>query len=301
VASLATPAHGRRERSAAPRAVLRARARLGEGPAWDADAGVLWWVDVWDFRVHRWDPVTGKNESFDVGEPAAFAVPARGGTVLVGLRQRVVRLDPRTGAHTMVAHVPGLAPDERLNDGKCDPRGRLWFGTNAREEGTASLFRLDAGGVRRVEGGFTIANGLGWSPDAATFFVADSPARRIYAYDFDVEEGTISGRRVFAGMDGEGAFPDGVAIDAEGGVWSAQWDGGCVVRFGPDGRELERVAFPVPLTTSCCFGGADGRDLYVTTAQVGLDDQRLEAAWNSGDLFVVRAGVRGVPVVPFAG
>ncbi|HEX8431984.1 MAG TPA: SMP-30/gluconolactonase/LRE family protein, partial [Longimicrobium sp.] len=150
MASLATPAHERQKRSAAPRPVLRARARLGEGPAWDADTGVLWWVDVWDFRVHRWNPDTGEDETFDVGEPAAFAVPARGGTVLVGLRQRVVRLDPRTGAHTLVADVPGLAPGERLNDGKCDPRGRLWFGTNARDEGTASLFCLDAGGVRRV-------------------------------------------------------------------------------------------------------------------------------------------------------
>ncbi|HYW08777.1 MAG TPA: SMP-30/gluconolactonase/LRE family protein [Longimicrobium sp.] len=298
MASLATRARG--QRSAVPRAVLRARARLGEGPAWDPEAGELWWVDVWDFRVNRWDPVTGKNETFDVGEPAAFAVPARGGTVIVGLRQRVVRLDPRTGAHTMVAHVPGLAPDERLNDGKCDPRGRLWFGTTARDEGTASLFCLDASGAWRVDGGFTIANGLGWSPDEATFYVADSPARRIHAYDFDAGSGEISGRRVFAATHGA-AFPDGAAVDTEGCVWSAQWDGGCVIRFAPDGRELERVTFPVPLTTSCCFGGADGRDLYVTSAQVGLDDRRLEAAWNSGDLFVVRVGVRGMPVAPFAG
>ena len=284
-----------------PLPVLRARARLGEGPSWDAEAGVLWWVDVWDFRVHRWDPRTGENVAFDLGEPAAFAVPARDGTVLVGLRQRLARLDPRTGEHATVVHVPGLADGERLNDGKCDPRGRLWFGTNAPDEGTASLFCLDSDGLRRVEGGFTIANGLGWSPDGATFFVSDSPARRIYAYDFHLERGAISGRRVFAGLDGEEMFPDGVAIDAEGGVWSAQWDGGCVVHFAPDGREVERIRFPVPLTTSCCFGGADGRDLYVTTAQVGLDDARLESAWNSGDLFVVRVGVPGLPVAPFAG
>ncbi|HEX8360419.1 MAG TPA: SMP-30/gluconolactonase/LRE family protein [Longimicrobium sp.] len=283
-----------------PENVLRARARLGEGPAWDAAAGVLWRVDVWDYRVHRWDPLTGEDRAFDVGEAAAFAVPARGGAV-VGLRQRVVRLDVATGAIHTLAEVPGLDPRERINDGKCDPRGRLWFGTYAREDGKASLWRLDGTGLQRMAGGLTIANGLAWSPDELTFYLSDSPAKKIYAYPFDAEAGTLGERRVFADRSGEDTFPDGAATDAEGCLWSAHWEGACVVRFAPDGREVGRVRLPVPLTTSCAFGGAELRDLYVTTAQVGLSDERLEGAWESGDLFRVRVDVSGVPVVAFVG
>lgn len=278
-----------------PRSVLRARARLGEGPAWDEAAGVLWWVDVWDYRVHRFDPGTGHDTYFDVGEAAAFAVPARGGAV-VGLRQRVVRLDAATGRMETLAEVPGLGARERINDGKCDPRGRLWFGTQSKEEGAASLWRLDGGKLQRMAGGLTIANGLAWSPDERTFYLSDSPAQRIYAHPFDVEGGTVGERRVFADLSGGDGFPDGAATDAEGCLWSAQWDGGCVIRFGADGREVERLRLPAPQVTSCAF---NGRELYVTTAQVGLSDERIEEAWESGDLFRARVDAPGVPVSPF--
>ncbi len=281
-----------------PENVLRARARLGEGPSWDPAAGVLWRVDVWDYRIHRWDPQTGEDRAFDVGEAAAFAIPAPGGAV-VGLRQRVVRLHAATGRMETLAEVPGLDPRERINDGKCDPRGRLWFGTYTKEDGQASLWRLDAAGLRRMGGGLTIANGLAWSPDELTFYLADSPARRIYAYPFHAAAGTLGERRVFAYRSGEDSFPDGAATDAEGCLWSAQWEGGCVVRLAPDGREVGRIHLPVPLATSCAFGGPELRDLYVTTAQVGLSDERIEGAWESGDLFRVRVEVPGVPVAPF--
>jgi sugar lactone lactonase YvrE len=280
-----------------PEAVLRARARRGEGPAWDPAAQVLWWVDVWNYRVHRWDPRTGEDRAFDTGEAAAFAVPAPGGAV-VGLRQRVVRLDAGTGRMATLAEVPGLDPRERINDGKCDPHGRLWFGTFAREEGGASVWRLAGGELRRMDGGLTIANGFAWSPDGATMYLSDSPARRIHAYAFDLQAGTLGERRLFADRSGEESFPDGAATDVEGCLWSAHWDGGCVVRFAPDGREVGRIHIPAPLTTSCAF---HGRDLYVTTAQVGLDDERIEAAWESGDLFRVGVGVEGVRVARFVG
>jgi sugar lactone lactonase YvrE len=283
-----------------PENVLRARARLGEGPAWDAAAEVLWWVDVWDYRVHRWDPRTGEDRAFDVGEAAAFAIPARGGAV-VGLRQRVARLDAATGRLTTLAEIPGLDPRERINDGKCDPRGRLWLGTYARDEGEASLWCLDGAELRRMGSGLTIANGPAWSPDGRTFYLSDSPAKKVYAYSFDADAGTLGERRVFADRAGGDSFPDGAATDAEGCLWSAHWEGGCVVRFAPDGREVGRIELPIPLTTSCAFGGADLRDLYVTTAQVGLSDDRIEGAWESGDLFRVRVEVPGVPVSPFLG
>jgi len=281
-----------------PTAVLRARARLGEGPSWDAAEGVLWWVDVWDYRVHRWDPRTREDRAFDTGEATAFAIPARGGAV-VGLRQRVVRLNAATGEVETLAEVAGLDPRERINDGKCDPRGRLWFGTQAKEEGKASIWRLDGGGLRRMGGGLTIANGFAWSPDERTLYLSDSPAKRIHAYPFDADAGTVGERRLFADLSGGDGFPDGASTDAEGCLWSAQWEGGCLIRFAPDGREAGRIPLPVPIPTSCAFGGAGRRELYVTTAQMGLDDEKIEGAWESGDLFRVGMAVPGVPVSPF--
>ncbi len=285
---------------AQPTAVLRARARLGEGPSWDAAEGVLWWVDVWGYRVHRRDPRTGQERAFDMGEAVAFAVPAQGGA-LVGLRQRVVRLSAETGRVETLAAVPGLDARERINDGKCDPRGRLWFGTFAKEDGEASVWRLDGSGLRRMGGELTIANGFAWSPDERTMYLADSPAKRIYAYPFDADAGTVGERRVFADLSGEDSFPDGASTDTEGCLWSAQWEGGCVIRFAPDGREVGRIELPVPIPTSCAFGGPERRELYVTTAQIGLGDEQIEAAWESGDLFRVPVEVPGVPVAPFVG
>lgn len=285
-----------------PEPVLHARARLGEGPAWDAAAGMLWWVDILDHRVHRYDPATGRDDEFDVGDAVGFAVPAPDASLVIGLRRGVAGLDPRTGEIHPLASLPKDDASERLNDGKCDPRGRLWFGTLSKEEGRAALYRLDAdGALRRMETGLTISNGLGWSPDGGTFYLTDTPRKRIYAYGFDAAEGAIAGRRVFAGLSRGDAFPDGLAVDAEGGVWSAQFAGGCVVRFAPDGRETHRVRLPVPNPTSCAFGGPELRDLYVTTASAGLSEEQLDAAPESGTLFRLRSPIPGLPVPPTGG
>ncbi|MDP9349267.1 MAG: SMP-30/gluconolactonase/LRE family protein [Gemmatimonadota bacterium] len=279
---------------------LAARARLGEGPAWDGEAAVLWWVDILNHRVHRFRPDTGEDEFWEVGETVGCAVPAAGGRVLLGLRRGLGLLDPGTGEVERLATLLDGAPGERINDGKCDPRGRLWVGSMSQEEGGAVLFRYDPeGGARVVERGLTISNGLGWSPDGGTFYLTDSPRKTIYAYDFDLEAGEISGRRVFADLSAGKAFPDGLTVDAEGCVWSAQWEGGSVVRFSPDGREVERRAVPVPLSTSCAFGGPDLGDLYVTSASVGLGQEQIEESHPSGDLFRLRPGAKGLPVTPF--
>jgi sugar lactone lactonase YvrE len=279
---------------------LAARARLGEGPAWDAEAGALWWVDILNHRVHRFSPETGADDYWEVGETVGCAAPAEEGRVLLALRRELGLLDPRTGEVERIATLLDEAPGTRLNDGRCDPRGRFWVGSMAKEEGAAVLFRYDPGGGARImERGLTLSNGLGWSPDGGTLYLTDSPAKTIYAYDFDLDDGEISRRRVFADLSGGDAFPDGLTVDAEGCVWSAQWEGGCVVRLAPDGREVERATLPVPLTTSCAFGGRDGGDLYVTTASVGLSQDQIQESFPSGDLFRLRPGVRGLPLTPF--
>ncbi len=279
--------------------VLRARARLGEGPVWDEATETLPWIDILDHRVHRFDPATGGDEAWDVGEVVGCVWPARDGRLLVALRRRVALLDPATGALEMVAEID-LGGGDRLNDGACDARGRFWIGSISREEGGAALWRVDPdGSVRRMEAGLTVSNGVGWSPDGVTMYLTDSPAQTIHAYDFDTDAGTLSGKRVFVDVKGEDGFPDGLAVDAEGGVWSARFAGGCVVRYAPDGRETHRVAVPAPKSTSCAFGGPTFRDLYVTTASVGLSEEEIAAAFDSGDLFRFRPDVPGLAITPF--
>ena len=276
--------------------MLRARARLGEGPVWDAAAEALLWVDIYDHRVHRFDPVTGVDTPFDVGETVGCVSPSTDGRWIVGLKGSVALLDPRTGRMETIAEIELDAETSRINDGACDPRGRFWFGTISKTEGGARLYRLDLDGrVETMETGLTVSNGLGWSPDGRTFHLTDSSAKVIHAYDFDVERGTISRQRTFVDLADEDGFPDGLAMDAEGGVWSARFDGGCVVRYAPDGRETRRIPLPVKRTTSCAFGGPALRDLYVTTASVGLSEDEIEENFDAGDLFRVRLDVAGLP------
>jgi sugar lactone lactonase YvrE len=150
-----------------------------------------------------------------------------------------------------------------------------------------------------MEEGLTVSNGVGWSPDGGTMYLTDSPAQTIHAYDFDADAGTLSRRRVFVDVKGEDGFPDGLAVDAEGGVWSARFAGGCVVRYAPDGRETHRVPIPAPKSTSCAFGGPALRDLYVTTASVGLSEEEIQDAFDSGDLFRFRPEIPGLAITPF--
>ncbi|MET0399471.1 MAG: SMP-30/gluconolactonase/LRE family protein [Longimicrobiaceae bacterium] len=284
------------------RNVLAARARLGEGPSWDAEAAVLWWVDIHNHRVHRWDPAAGEDTVYEVGETVGCAHPAADGRVVLALRRGVALLDPASGAVEFLATLLPERAGLRLNDGKCDARGRLWVGSMSAEEGGAALFRVDPdGSVREAAGGLTMSNGLGWSPDGATLYLTDSPAKAILAFDFDADAGTLARRRVFADLSRADSVPDGLAVDAEGCVWSAQWGGACLVRFAPDGGELLRVRLPVPHPTSCAFGGSDGTDLYVTTASIGMTEEEIEDAFESGDLFVLRPGVAGPPAARFGG
>lgn len=279
--------------------VLRARARLGEGPIWHAETGSLIWGDICDHRVHRFHPASGDDEAWDAGDVVGRAWPADDGRLLLALRRSLAVLDPRTGAIDTVAEVCDEPEGNRLNCAAADARGRLWFGSMSRREGGAALYCFEAGrGVQRVMDGITIVNGVSFSPDGGTLYFADSPAQRIFACDFDVHAGRISRKRCFADLAGERGFPDGAAVDVDGGLWSARFDGGCIVRYDRGGRETCRISLPVPRPTSCAFGGAELGDLYVTSASIGMSEEQIEAAHDSGDLFRVRTGARGLPATP---
>ena len=276
-----------------PRVVLDARARLGEGPCWDAQAQRLYWVDIYNHRVHEFDPATGSDRFFDVGEVVGCLAPAGAGRLLLGLRHRVAWLDIHSGTVT-----PGLEfetrPHIRCNDGKCDALGRFWFGTMSTAGPEGSLYRYDPDGSLHVmETGLTVSNGLGWSPDGRTFYLTDSPAQVIYAYDFDPASGRLANRRILIDLRGQPFYPDGLTVDRDGCLWSAMWDGWCVIRFEATGRELLRLPMPVQRPTCCAFGGPDLSTLFITTAAVGLSEQEMERSLHAGDLFALHSPVTG--------
>lgn len=281
--------------------VLNARARLGEGTLWDTDRQLLYWVDIFNHRVNQFEPSTGTNIIFEVGQEVGCMGLVDQERLILGMRDRIAYLDIQTGKVTTLLTLEADNPKYRLNDGKCDPGGRFWVGSMSEEEKPiANLYRYDPdGSLHIMETGLTISNGLGWSPDQTLFYLTDTPTQKIYVYDYKLETGEITNRRVCVDLTHESFFPDGLTIDAEGYIWSAMWNGWCVIRFAPDGKEVLRVPMPVPCPTNCTFGGPNLTDLYITTASVGLSQPEIQKAHYAGDLFCLKTDVIGLSAYSF--
>jgi sugar lactone lactonase YvrE len=282
---------------------IRSAALLGESPRWDAATGRLLWVDIEARAVHVFDPATGDDRSILLGNRVGAVAPMQTGGVLVALADRLAVLDLEDESVRTLVEIPHGA-GVRLNDGVCDPAGRLWVGSTALDfaPGAGALYRYSGdGGLDRMLDDVTISNGLGWSTDAGTMYYIDSMAYRVDAFDYDLGTGAIAGRRPFVVIERGAGIPDGLAVDDEGGVWVALWGRAAIRRYTPDG-ELERVlAVPAHNVTACCFGGDDGRSLYVTSASVDLSEEKRRELPLAGNVFVTDAGVSGPPAQPFAG
>jgi sugar lactone lactonase YvrE len=275
--------------------VLDARAELAEGPCWLADRQRLLWVDIMAGRVHLFDPATGDDRSIDVGQPVGAGVPADDGRVALAVRDGFALVDLDGGRLEHVADVERELTGNRMNDGKCDRSGRFWAGTMALsvEPGAGSLYRLDGDRrVHRMVGDVGISNGLGWSLDDRLMYYIDTLQPRVDVFDFDAATGAIANRRPFAVIEGPGA-PDGMTVDAEGGLWVAVWGGGRVLHYQPGGALDGSIQLPVSQPTSCCFGGRDLRDLYITTARENLTPDRRAHEPLAGGLFRCRPGIAG--------
>lgn len=282
--------------------VLTTRARLGECPLWDVDRQQLFWVDIFNHRVHQFDPATGQDHHFDVGDLVGAIALAGKDRLLIALRDRLAFLNTQTGEVTTLYQIDFPYPNTRFNDGKCDAQGRFWIGSISEEPGQAELYRYDLdGSLHMMETGLTISNGLGWSPDGSTFYLTDSAQRKIYAYDFEAEPGTIRDRRVLIDLSDEVAEPDGLTIDQQGNIWSALWNGWGIACFNPNGQEILRVKVPIQRPTCVTFGGSDRTDLYITSASVGLSQQEIKQGFFAGDLFRFSTQAIGLPTHPFLG
>lgn len=277
---------------------------LGEGPVWD-EAGFLWWVDIKAPALHRYRAKGGEVRSWPLPEPVGSLALRRQGGLILALQSGFAFFDPDTGALQRLFDPEPMSPQNRLNDGKCDARGRFWAGSmhDPEQDPTGHLYRLDPDlNLERFEMGFVVTNGPAWSGDGRTFYFTDSAGRRIWAFDFDMDSGRPGARRLFAELRPEEGHPDGQCVDAEDGLWTCHWNGARVSRRRADGSLDREIALPVPLVTSCCFGGEGFDTLYVTSARVGLKPAAIEAAPLSGGLFAIRGlGVRGRAMPRFAG
>ena len=288
-----------------PQCVVETRALLGEGPVWSTRDAALYWVDILTPAVHSFRPDTGTNTETRLGAMVSVAWPKASGGLLLASPGGLLAFDPQTRQTRLLAHPEADRPGNRYNDGKCDRMGRLWIGSM--DMGAApnrgNLYRVDPDGRwKKMDSGFTVANGLGWSPDSHAMYFTDSFRRTVYQYDFDLRSGTISNRRPLIVLGpGEGT-PDGLTVDDAGCLWVALWDAWCVVRFSPSGQEMQRIRLPVPRPTSCCFGGSNLETLYITSAAVRLSQEALDAAPLSGSVFALDLpGVRGLPETMFSG
>ncbi len=282
--------------------VLDARALLGEGALWEARRGRLLWVDILGKSLHLFDPDAGVDRALDVGQFIGTVVPRRSGGLVVALYDGLAALDPETGQLTFLADPEADRPDNRFNDGKCDPAGRFWAGTMSmkREAGAAGLYVLETDGtVRRALTGVTTSNGLAWSADARTLYYIDTRLKRVDAFDYDLAAGSIANRRPVIRIPEADGRPDGMTIDAEDMLWVAHWEGGRVTRWDPaSGALLQTIRVPVARVTSCAFGGPALDTLYITTARPDSPDP---AQPHAGGLFAARPGVRGVPAFAYGG
>lgn len=266
------------------------RDELGEGPVWLASRQALLRVDINAPAV-----VLGEVRR-RMPDRTGFAVPCADGGFVAGVGVQLVRLADLDASAETLATLDEPASTNRFNDAACDPAGRLWAGTMSmqRTPGVAALYRIEPGGAPKPAlAGATISNGLDWDLDATRLYYVDSTTQRIDAIDFDVDRGRLGRRRAFARIDAGDGLPDGLTVDADGGVWVALFGGGAIRRYRPDGRLDAHIALPVRHPTSLAFGGADLGELYVTSSRHLLNAEQRRQAPDAGALLRLRPGVQG--------
>ena len=284
-----------------------APALLGESPFWHPDEAALYWVDIPGKRLHRFHPASAAHLQWQFDTEPGCIAPLAGGQLLLAMRDGLFRFDPASAERELICAPPYDPSQLRFNDGKADPQGRLWAGTyfDARNAPAAALYRWTGDGFETMASDITVSNGLAFSPDGRTMYWCDTPSHRVMAFDFDGSLGAITRPRVFVQFDPKpesgdlsryGGRPDGAAVDSEGAYWCAMFEGQRLMRLAPDGRVLQVVPLPVRCPTMPCFGGADLRTLYVTTASKGRPADERASQPLAGCVLSLRVDVPGLPV-----
>jgi sugar lactone lactonase YvrE len=267
--------------SATPECIWPVAAELGEGPLWWDEA--VWFVDIKQDRIHRYDPLHGTDKSWNTPAAPGFLAPLKGGKFIAGTKAGLHVFTPDTGRFDGLAAVETDRPGNRLNDGAVDANGRLWFGSmdDAERDPTGSLYCFGREGLKAMDAGYVITNGPAFSPDGRILYHTDTLAKTIYAFDLK-EDGAISNKRIFVRIEDGAGFPDGSLVDMDGCLWTGLFGGWAARRYSPKGELLRTVRFPVSNVTKLAF---DGTTVYATTAWKGLDAAAREAQPLAGGLF----------------
>lgn len=270
---------------------------LGEGPLWIARLGCFFWVDIEKGNLHRYHLATEQLEIRHFPHRLAVVLEGQIGKLILGLDRKLVRYDWETEVIEELCEVESDLTLNRFNDGKVDPKGRIWIGTLSTlfTEGAGSLYRIGPDLQPKVQlTNLTISNGMAWTADQRTFYFIDTPTKKIQEFAFDPKTGAIEFRRIAVEIPEGLGFPDGMSIDREGMLWVAHYAGSGVYCWNPStGQLLDKIELPVPHVTSCCFGGENLDLMLITTAQENLTADDLKKYPQSGDVFLVKVEVGG--------
>ncbi len=288
--------------------VCNSQATLGEGPIWDPRFEAYWWIDIIEQKLFQFAPETRSNTEWQLNQMPGAVVSRTSGGLMLSLQNGFGSFDPTSGKVEMFGDPESDKPDNRFNDGKCDPAGRFWAGTMRIDDHldifTGSLYSLekDRQIKKRWGSDIGVSNGIVWSKDATRMYLVDSPRRKIYRFDYDLSTGQIENRVCVFRAPVELGFPDGMSIDTDDKLWVAFWGGWCVAQICPESaRILTKVSVPVSAPTACAFGGLNLDQLLITTASQGLNAVERRQQPMAGDLFIVGVKTQGMIQPEYAG
>lgn len=283
--------------------VIDAKARLGEGPCWDEQKHLLYWVDILEKKLFIYNPITNTNREISFDQQIGCIVPDASGGVILAMERGFHSLNLETEELMLIHDPEPHLLENRFNDGKCDPAGRFWAGTTdlygINEAGSLYFLDTDCSVKKQLENVNT-SNGLAWSPDHQYLYFIDTPTKTVTCFDYDIHTGTINNPIYIITIPNDDGLPDGMTIDEEGCLWIAHWGGAKVTRWDPiSGEKVLTVPVPALNVTSCTFGGPDLTELYITTARTRMNPNQLKAYPNAGGVFRMKTQIKGSPTYPF--
>ncbi|PDZ71606.1 SMP-30/gluconolactonase/LRE family protein [Bacillus pseudomycoides] len=283
--------------------VIDAKANFGEGPCWDEEKQILYWVDILGKKVCIYNPITNINRKISLDQQIGCVVQDASGGVILAMERGFHSLNLETEELKLIHNPESHLPENRFNDGKCDPAGRFWAGTTDLYGVSAagSLYFLDTDfSVKKQLEHVNTSNGLAWSPDQRYLYFIDTPTKKVTRFDYDIHTGTISNPIDIIIIPNSEGLPDGMTIDEEGCLWISHWGGAKITRWNPmTGEKILTVPVPALNVTSCTFGGPDLTELYITTARTRMNQDQLEVYPYAGGVFRIKTQVKGCPTYQF--
>ena len=285
-----------------PECVLKSGSLLGEGALWDPAAEVLWWLDITDRMIHRYDPRLGSNQTWHTPSDIGSLALRKSGGLIVAMGWGFFFFDPASGGFELIAEPEAGILENRFNDGKPDRQGRFWAGTlhEGESKPSGSLYRLDPDlSWEMLVSGVIASNALAFGAQSEVVYFGDSQRKTVWAFDFDADDGALTNRRVFLSLGPKDGSPDGAAVDSDGCYWLAQPDAWCVTRYDPRGRRDIVIDLPVQRPTCVALGGTDLKTLFITSARWGISERELAQQPLAGGLFAVTVDTPGLPDAAF--